>query len=33
MHIEYNRKNPITQETKCCICGFPLDVTPRGVEI
>ena len=22
IHIEYNRKNPITEETKCCICSF-----------
>ena len=30
--IEYNRKNPITSETKCCICNFPLDVTPKGLK-
>ena len=30
--IEYNRKNPITSETKCCICNFPLDVMPKGLK-
>ena len=30
--IEYSRRNPITVETKCCICNFPLDVTPKGLK-
>ena len=29
--IEYNRQNPITEETKCCICDFPLDVASKGI--
>ena len=29
--IEYNRQNPITAETKCCICDFPLDVSSKGI--
>ena len=32
MAIEYGRRNPITVETKCCICNFPLDVTPKGLK-
>ena len=31
--IEYNRQNPITAETKCCICDFPLDVAPKGINL
>ena len=26
----YRRLNPVNDETKCCICDFPLDVTPKG---
>ena len=28
---QYKRLNPINDETKCCICDFPLDVTPKGI--
>ena len=27
----YRRLNPVNDETKCCICDFPLDVTPKGI--
>ena len=30
--IEYNRQHPITPETACYICNFPLDVSPKGIE-
>ena len=32
LRIEYNRNNPITADTKCCICNFPLDVAPKGLK-
>ena len=28
---QYKRLNPINDETRCCICAFPLDVTPKGI--
>ena len=27
----YRRLDPINDETKCCICDFPLDITPKGI--
>ena len=30
--IEYNRQHTITAKTKCCLCNFPLDVAPKGLE-
>ena len=30
--INYKRSFPITTETKCVICDFPLDVDPKGLE-
>ena len=30
--IECNRYHPITAETKCCICNFPLDTAPKRLE-
>ena len=32
LRIEYNRNNPISADTKCRICNFPLDVTPKGLK-
>ena len=32
IRIQYERIYPITAETKCKICNFPLDVTPKGLE-
>ena len=32
LRLEYNRNNPITTDTKCCICNFPLEVTPKGLK-
>ena len=32
LRIQYERIHPITAETKCKICNFPLDVTPKGLE-
>ena len=29
--INYKRLNPTNDETKSCICDFPLDVTPKGI--
>ena len=28
--INFNRNNPVTTESKCCICKFRLDVMPRS---
>ena len=28
--INFNRDNPVTTESKCCICKFRLDVMPRS---
>ena len=28
--LNYTRNNPITPESKCQICHFPLNITPRG---
>ena len=27
----YNRQNPITAESKCKICHFPINVSPKGL--
>ena len=32
LRLECNRNNPITADTKCCICKFPLDVMPKGLK-
>ena len=32
LRLEYSRNNPITTDTKCCICNFPLEVTPKGLK-
>ena len=32
LRLEYNRNNSITTSTKCCICNFPLDATPKGLK-
>ena len=30
--IDYRRAFPITVETKCVICDFPIEVDPKGLE-
>ena len=32
VRIQYERLNPVTSETKCQICIFPIDVFPKGVQ-
>ena len=32
LRIEYERNHPITADSKCKICNFPLDVSPKGLE-
>ena len=31
--INFNRNNPVTTESKCCICKFRLDVMPRSTNL
>ena len=32
VRIEYERNHPITADSKCKICNFPLGVTPKGLQ-